>query len=141
MLYGEGGTRAFHRLEEEIMKYSTDQTILAWSPPKQDYTETMSVLADSPLAFHDGSQIEPVEEHEHFEMTSRGLRLSSRLYDASTMVSPDVPMPYGNTKVVLLSCVYACDHTGQLAIHNVPIEEDSERHKLHKRGTIYQRIM
>jgi hypothetical protein len=29
MLYGEGGPRAFYRLQEEIIKHSTDQTILA----------------------------------------------------------------------------------------------------------------
>ena len=30
LLYGEGGERAFTRLQEEIMKTSTDQTIFAW---------------------------------------------------------------------------------------------------------------
>jgi len=29
-LYGEGGDRAFARLQEEIMKLSTDHTIFAW---------------------------------------------------------------------------------------------------------------
>ncbi|KAK0722644.1 hypothetical protein B0T26DRAFT_628827, partial [Lasiosphaeria miniovina] len=30
MLYGEGGTKAFIRLQEGILRESDDQTILAW---------------------------------------------------------------------------------------------------------------
>jgi hypothetical protein len=33
LLYGEG-SRAFIRLQEEIMKHSDDQSLFAWAPPK-----------------------------------------------------------------------------------------------------------
>jgi len=30
LLYGEGGVKSFLRLQEEIIKYSTDNSIFAW---------------------------------------------------------------------------------------------------------------
>ncbi|KAK3373360.1 hypothetical protein B0T24DRAFT_649346 [Lasiosphaeria ovina] len=42
MLYGEGGPRAFYRLQEEIMKSSTDQSILAWTPIQPEPSATTS---------------------------------------------------------------------------------------------------
>jgi hypothetical protein len=35
LLYGEGSIKAFYRLQEEIMRYSTDQTLLAWSQQRK----------------------------------------------------------------------------------------------------------
>ncbi|KAF5351358.1 hypothetical protein D9758_008076 [Tetrapyrgos nigripes] len=35
-LYGEGGARAFMRLQEEIVQYSDDQTIFAWRTPRAE---------------------------------------------------------------------------------------------------------
>ncbi|KAK4206320.1 vegetative incompatibility protein HET-E-1 [Rhypophila decipiens] len=62
LLYGEGGHRAFQRLQEEIMKNSTDDSICAWSPqasikilinlevPVRFYTEYLH-FASSPEDF------------------------------------------------------------------------------------------
>lgn len=49
LLYGEG-VNAFLRLQEEIMKRSDDQTLLAWSHQDDD-PEDLGVLATSPAAF------------------------------------------------------------------------------------------
>jgi hypothetical protein len=38
MLYGEGGERAFQRLQEEIMKQSDDQLLFAWVDEKAWFT-------------------------------------------------------------------------------------------------------
>ncbi|THU97772.1 HET-domain-containing protein [Dendrothele bispora CBS 962.96] len=35
-LYGEGGARAFMRLQEELIQYSDDQTIFAWRTPRTE---------------------------------------------------------------------------------------------------------
>ena len=64
-LYGEGGERAFRRLQEEIMKHSPDTTLFAWgatlaahrlgTPPKLEHplhTDSRSLLfASSPSDF------------------------------------------------------------------------------------------
>lgn len=48
LLYGEGGGKAFYRLQEEIMKLSTDPTIFAWSNLPNP---TFGMLAASPDSF------------------------------------------------------------------------------------------
>ena len=66
-IYGEG-KRAFRRLQEEIMKYSTDHSLFLWGPPMQLYTMTewigtpseevpmlhQDLLADSVARFGEG---------------------------------------------------------------------------------------
>ncbi|ETS75784.1 hypothetical protein PFICI_12728 [Pestalotiopsis fici W106-1] len=54
LLYGEG-TKAFRRLQQEIIQTSADESIFAWEPPitvlKQNNTEIMPLLAPSPSVF------------------------------------------------------------------------------------------
>ncbi|KAK5999164.1 Vegetative incompatibility protein HET-E-1 [Cladobotryum mycophilum] len=60
LMYGEGGSKAFYRLQEEIIKQSDDQTILAWgwkrpltppSSPGPNAPLTHGFLAASPASF------------------------------------------------------------------------------------------
>jgi hypothetical protein len=113
MLYGEGGLRAFYRLQEEIMKRSTDQSILAWTPIQPEPSATTSVLADSPSAFSNGSRILSILGPGTFEMTNRGLRIAPRLF-----------RDHGQL-LVLLNCVYVDDPSGQLGIRINREEDDS----------------
>jgi hypothetical protein len=46
LLYGEGGEKAFARLQQEIMKQSSDDSIFAWSPNMWGYRETLFPLLD-----------------------------------------------------------------------------------------------
>jgi hypothetical protein len=107
--YGEGGTRAFYRLQEEIMKLSTDQTIFCWNPPEENKSMATSILADSPSAFHNGSTIVPIAHQETFEMTNRGLRTTARLIHSSSF--PELGAPFGSF-FSLLNCV----DTGEFAV-------------------------
>lgn len=50
LLYGEG-PRAFIRLQEEIVKNSTDLTIFAWQEPKPETRGIRGVFARSPSEF------------------------------------------------------------------------------------------
>ena len=58
LLYGEGAN-AFKRLQEEIIKLSTDQSIFAWEQPRYPSRdiETSSILARSPGYFEKCSNI------------------------------------------------------------------------------------
>lgn len=72
MLYGEG-TKAFMRLQEEIIKQSDDHTIFAW-PIQQDHQT--GLLADSPAAFaecHHTKCVTRRQNHFPFSNTNRGL--------------------------------------------------------------------
>ncbi|KAE8440722.1 hypothetical protein EG329_006773 [Mollisiaceae sp. DMI_Dod_QoI] len=48
-IYGEGSEKAFLRLEEEILKRSSDQTLFLWTPSHEPYNQ--GLLATSPKAF------------------------------------------------------------------------------------------
>jgi hypothetical protein len=50
LLYGEG-RKAFWRLQEEILKSSSDYTIFAWADPKASIHTRSSLLAQSPAHF------------------------------------------------------------------------------------------
>ncbi|KAI0017141.1 HET-domain-containing protein [Xylariomycetidae sp. FL0641] len=50
LLYGEGH-KAFIRLQQEIVKVSDDQSVLAWNPDPMESSGWMSVLAPSPTEF------------------------------------------------------------------------------------------
>lgn len=84
MLYGEGN-RAFTRLQEEILKYSNDETLFAWSVPEPSepgfnaknrfWTSGGGLLADSPANFANCRNLNPVRIHDQpgLSLTNRGL--------------------------------------------------------------------
>ncbi|KAI7160498.1 hypothetical protein KC349_g3410 [Hortaea werneckii] len=82
MLYGEGGRRAFLRLQEEIMRINEDQTIFAWvkNPNDQNAREKYhGLLADSPADFSStGATVAYTAQSDQTPsfMTARGLRLT-----------------------------------------------------------------
>ncbi|KAG8670351.1 hypothetical protein FPOAC1_009759 [Fusarium poae] len=76
LLYGEG-SNAFLRLQEEIMKRSDDQTLLAWSL-QQDDPEESGVLATSPAAFSECKDFIPCSvgtPTPPFQITNKGLHI------------------------------------------------------------------
>lgn len=83
LLYGEGPA-AFQRLQLEIMKVSSDETLLVWgSPgPEPDLRLYGPLLAPVPASF---AQCGDVRKHHFFWrkpylMTPRGLKVSTSLY-------------------------------------------------------------
>ncbi|KAF1810757.1 HET-domain-containing protein, partial [Eremomyces bilateralis CBS 781.70] len=75
LLYGEG-EKAFLRLQEEIIKISDDQSILAWDLDTNPYR--VSVLAQTPFDFLNSSNIIPIPrnpDHGPFTMTHMGLSI------------------------------------------------------------------
>ncbi|KAK1831436.1 HET-domain-containing protein [Podospora conica] len=80
LLYGEGGTKAFIRLQEEILKETNDLSLLAWRMPTSARTQKyVGVLALSPQAFADSGKIwlweDPIYNDE-VAVTSKGLRVT-----------------------------------------------------------------
>ncbi|THU98184.1 hypothetical protein K435DRAFT_856911 [Dendrothele bispora CBS 962.96] len=56
-IYGEGGEKAFMRLQQEIIKYSDDRSIFAWVATK-DYERDRGLFASSPSEFASSGQVE-----------------------------------------------------------------------------------
>ena len=79
LLYGEG-EKSFLRLQFEIIKWSNDESIFAWTIPSPHRTkEPLGMLATSPSAFAHSSDIitQPALEKKRFpyQMTNQGLEL------------------------------------------------------------------
>lgn len=88
MLYGEGGVKAFVRLQEQIMQDSDDETIFAWRcARKEGHDEDEDdclhgLLATSPQCFVRSSNFIPYCDWERrlpFSKTNKGLQISLHL--------------------------------------------------------------
>lgn len=72
LIYGEG-TKAFRRLQEEIVKRNNDLTIFAWESPSQQSSH-FSLFAHSPEAFADSAGIVPFSnDFLDFSISNKGL--------------------------------------------------------------------
>ncbi|KAH8848054.1 hypothetical protein MCOR27_000307 [Pyricularia oryzae] len=85
LLYGEGGIRAFIRLQEEIMKDTDDHSIFAWAAQPLSDNPLHGLLASSPAAFADAQTIRrlpPLQTSDSvpMSMTNQGLRLKVFLW-------------------------------------------------------------
>jgi hypothetical protein len=82
LLYGEGGSKAFVRLQEEIIKDSDDQSIFSWSPEPLDNSLLVGLLAPWPSMFTGCGGIvafRPWKTSTPFSMTNSGLRITGPL--------------------------------------------------------------
>jgi hypothetical protein len=103
-LYGEGADKAFLRLQEEIIKTSTDLSILAWSSKNlpQSPGPMYRVLAPSPAWFSNRTNI-CVEDPrsngvEPFRVTNKGLRVKLPVIRSKSL---------RKCTVILPNCFYA----------------------------------
>lgn len=79
LLYGEG-EKAFHRLQEEIMKSSDDHTLFAWADPNAKDDERFGLLAKHPSMFKGCGDVVPrIGAHPPYSMTNRGLQITLSL--------------------------------------------------------------
>lgn len=137
LLYGEG-TKAFIRLQEEIVKESDDQSIFAWVSEDNNYWDStdeylfpgstqwlrkriQGLFARSPAEFASSGNIVPLstwETGEPYTMTNKGLRLSI----------PLVPSPlYPNEYLGVLACGYEGSQKSPLGISLVKVGGTEER--------------
>ena len=108
LLYGEGGKKAFLRLQEEIIKQSDDHTIFAWPIHRSNQP---GLLADEPKAFRHCQSVIAVNKRRGrapYSMTNRGLSIKL------------LANPYTvDTYLVCLDCV-----DGSLPLGEVPVFEN-----------------
>jgi hypothetical protein len=86
MIYGEG-EKAFLRLQHEIIKGSTDQSLFAWTKSQDRFMRypSSSAFAESPADFFGCGTIVPTTGQEcEFFLTNKGLRIQ-------LVVTPSVP--------------------------------------------------
>lgn len=145
MLYGEGGEKAFLRLQEEIMKQSDDQTIFAWVDRDAPKTSLHGLLATSPSHFAGCHNIFPYQDwapRQPYSMTNRGLRIELPItrYGTDEYVAvlecPSPPL-YRDTSflAIFLKRLSAVD--GQYA--RIKVDRLAEVHERGLMQTIYVR--
>ncbi|KAK8066139.1 hypothetical protein PG997_012886 [Apiospora hydei] len=97
LLYGEG-PKAFYRLQEEIIRRTNDQTILAWGDLPSDGADSsnqagpVSALADSPAAFRQCGDFErnttfTGHQRTPFQCRNRGVQVRLRIYKLNISVN------------------------------------------------------
>ncbi|KAF5340120.1 hypothetical protein D9758_013178 [Tetrapyrgos nigripes] len=79
-IYGEGGKKAFVRLQQEIIKISDDRSIFAWLASPEDSDEARGLLARSPYEFRMSGEVqssdsEVLEKESSYSFGNNGLRL------------------------------------------------------------------
>ena len=123
LIYGEG-RMAFMRLQEEIIKRSTDQSIFAWNAdPSQE--RAPSILSPSPSYFTRTIDHDPSSECNGlapYTITNRGLELRANLskvheIDSAGFVREMIERLHGEIYVLELTCMDSVSRrTVQLAL-------------------------
>lgn len=118
LLYGEGGRKAFLRLQEEIFKRTLDMTLLLWCPdhadtfqPGRSMIMQIGALCTHPRFFHpvqaptecgrglDWAQIfKPTSHHITHSDNFHPPTVIGRYLKANLLVAP---APYGNSRVLI----------------------------------------
>ncbi|KAF7185690.1 Vegetative incompatibility protein HET-E-1 [Pseudocercospora fuligena] len=119
LLYGEGATRAFIRLQLQITKQSDDESIFAWPEDPENTEEYPGVLAQHPRAFAGCGLVMPLQSRRHpaHAFTSRGMELyisSSWLSKASDTTR--VSLESAPDQIVRLDCEVSDPEPARLAI-------------------------
>lgn len=97
LLYGEGGVRAFIRLQNEVLQATDDQTIFAWSMPLSRKGQNLAsgLLAESPAFFRDAPSMYPMSDWHQPEsstplsMTNRGLMVQLYLQPSKSAANTE----------------------------------------------------
>lgn len=101
MLYGERH-KAFIRLQEEILRYSDDETIFAWAEPHIESGFKSGLLASSPKCFQHCRHMRPTKLHDReqtFVMTNRGIAGNLSMASQAQSGEPDLYIAFLNASM------------------------------------------
>lgn len=148
LLYGEGGPKAFHRLQEEIIKISQDQSILAWSTrwePILDLTGRkgrQGFFADHPSTFQSAHNIVRIySDSEPYDITNKGLQIRLSLVTVKKISDESEVTKYisKQASIGVLNCRYDNDLSGQICIPLLATDGNSYT-RLHGNATVIKTI-
>ncbi|KAK4194526.1 putative vegetative incompatibility protein HET-E-1 [Triangularia verruculosa] len=117
LLYGEG-RHAFYRLQQEILKTSSDQSILAYD--RQFYSDSRHLLADSPRCFASSEVVQSLKDGPIFSASTSSFDLlpSPKAVEAGVLMCPLFRQgKQDKTRyLAILNCIYRSDLTSHPAI-------------------------
>lgn len=131
LLYGEGD-KAFQRLQEEILRESSDHSILAWDAwGHDDSIEYIGALASHPYQFRSCYNVEALPSD------TNTMKMTHESIEASLHVVTDSAFdPRRFATAALLSCRNANDVLSRLVVPLLPIVKKGP--VVHKRGAVVQ---
>lgn len=102
LLYGEGATKAFRRLQDEIIKSTDDESLYAWSCPVEiaDKRQFWGLLADSPAAFGNYNDMIPRRSRYLTRSSNRTVTVSNRGLRLDLFVTP---FPKDTSRTIFLA--------------------------------------
>lgn len=104
LLYGEG-KKSFLRLQEEIIKQSTDQSIFAWNSPDGFVQPEELLFAPSPACFRNAGRIGRrrfTQNESSFRISNKGLEISLPIVRRQLSEDPTQP----TVTLGILDCKY-----------------------------------
>jgi Heterokaryon incompatibility protein (HET) len=104
LLYGEGGERAFLRLQDQIISsYDDDQSIFAWTATDANSSTWRGLLAVSPEEFSDCSRLKRIfsSMDSDFQTSNRGVRVSLPMFPLGDNVYIHPPPPGASLPVII----------------------------------------
>jgi len=129
LLYGEGKTKAFRRLQEEIMKISEDETLFAWESAESALDAgSGNALASDPKDFIEAQDLVPFASDDlvgPYALTHRGLRMWLQLGIYDERVRPLRSMVRIKSQLKLHAAVLRChvahdfDHVVVIPLHHL----------------------
>ncbi|KAJ3938459.1 uncharacterized protein N0V96_011714 [Colletotrichum fioriniae] len=141
LLYGEG-SRAFMRLQEEILKNSTDMSLFCWTAPPEASQQYRGVLARHPSEFASWYDTESTsrksiswamcEQEKEFSSTNKGIRMDATL--ASFFVHGENRTCLRYDYVVFIPLRY---HRDNIYVRELPSTIIPSRTTRHEQETIY----
>lgn len=128
LLYGEG-ENAFVRLQEEILKFSTDLSLLAWTQTEDDFQQYRGIFSRHPLEFRelgqcrlDRSQFSPREE---ITMTNKGARMETSLFQIENHSADNFPIK--DVHILSLGCrSYRMYHDHDDSLQGIYLKETED---------------
>lgn len=79
LIYGEGAPKAFRRLQEEIVKTSSDLSIFAWDPSMESNT-ALDAFASKSDEFTASKDMVPSYQSQHFTTSNKGIEMKTILW-------------------------------------------------------------
>ncbi|KAF7185336.1 Vegetative incompatibility protein HET-E-1 [Pseudocercospora fuligena] len=109
LLYGEG-QKAFYRLQEAIMRRTTDHSILVWTPSSVSTGQGTGLLAAHPADYSDSGRVMhySVRVPDAYELNNVGIRMSMPVFSEH------------NKHYILLGCRYEDDFSGTIGLEVEP---------------------
>jgi hypothetical protein len=130
LLYGEGGVKAFKRLQDEILKCSCDQSLLAFEIDDEfvDQNNSIDYIAAHPKLFLDSGKIclgSDINRNLGMINTNQGMEIDLLLCPARVKFARTLEMDFEGW-LGLLDCGFADDFTTRPAILLQSVDEKTQ---------------